>query len=50
MVHIISNKDGSKLKLEYNDSGITKIKIVYIPSPAEHGSEVTKSVIIKKEE
>ena len=50
MVHIISNKNGSKLKLEYNDNNVSKIKITYIPSPAEHGSEITKSVVIKKEE
>ena len=50
MVHIINNKNGSKLKLEYNDNSVNKIKVTYISSAAEHGSEITKSVVIKKEE
>ena len=48
MQNIITNPDGSKLKLDYMIP-VNKIKITYIPSPAEKGKEIEKNVIIKKE-
>ena len=48
MQNIITNPDGSKLKLEYN-TPVNKIKLIYIPSPAEKGKEIEKTVVIKKE-
>lgn len=48
MQNIITNPDGSKLKLDYAVP-VNKIKLTYIPSPAEHGKEIEKTVVIKKE-
>ena len=50
MQQIISTKTGAKIKLEYNESIIDKIKITYIPSPSEHGKEIVKTVSITKKE
>ena len=48
MQNIIVNPDGSKLKLDYNIP-VNKIKLTYMPSPAEKGKEIEKNVVIKKE-
>lgn len=48
MQNIITNPDGSKIKLEYQ-TPVNKIKLIYIPSPSEKGKEVEKNVVIKKE-
>lgn len=49
MQQIISIRTGAKIKLEYNDVGLDKIKITYTPAPSEKGKEIVKSISIKKE-
>lgn len=49
MEYIIKLPDGSALKISVPDGPVNKVKIIYLPSLAEHGSPITKNVIFRKE-
>ena len=48
MEYIIKLPDGSALKINA-ETPVNKIKITYLPGPAEHGAPITKNVSIRKE-
>lgn len=49
MEYIIKLPDGSALKISFSDGQVNKVKLTYIPGPAEHGAPITKNVSIRKE-
>ena len=48
MEYIIKLPDGSTLKIT-TEMPVNKVKITYLPGPAEHGAPITKNVNIRKE-
>lgn len=49
MEYIIKLPDGSALKITVPELPTNKVKITYLPGPAEHGAPITKSVTFRKE-
>ena len=49
MEYIIKLPDGSALKISVPDGPVNKVKITYIPGPAEHGAPIVKNVSFRKE-
>lgn len=49
MKHIITNKTGSKIILEYDETKLTKIKLTYIPDPSDNNKNIVKTITLKKE-
>jgi len=49
MEYIINLPNGSALKIVIPEGPVNKVKIIYLPSPAEHGSPIVKNVNFRKE-
>ncbi len=49
MEYIIKLPNGSALKISVSADPVNKVKITYIPGPAEHGAPITKNVSFRKE-
>lgn len=49
MEYIIKLPDGSALKISVPELPANKVKITYLPGPAEHGAPITKNVAFRKE-
>lgn len=48
MEYIIKLPDGSAIKIT-TETPVNKVKLTYIPGPAEHGAPITKNVSLRKE-
>lgn len=49
MEYIIKLPDGSAIKISVPDCPVNKVKITYIPGPAENDAPITKNVSFRKE-